>query len=391
MGFTRRSRTKKQLKMPQKVKITLRKELMYGRYHILFYFPYNAAVYNRLNRTKTISYNPEVNCWIQSSIYFRLHKLLALLDDVAEIDSSNLGNLIYAKSDTLVHNREKFEVTLPESFKKKLLQKRYSENTIKTYCHYFKQFQIAFRHFELNSVTTENINEYIFNLVSYGRISYSQQNQRINAIKFYYEKVLGQEKYRIHIDRPRSEKRLPDVLSKQDVVALLKATKNLKHYSMLSLIYSAGLRRSELLALEVTDIDSVRGLIKIRGSKGKKDRYSIISQALIKKLREYYKEFKPKLWLFEGVDGKQYSSTSLHKVLKKSVQLANIKKRVHLHMLRHSFATHLLDKGTSIRLIQNLLGHDSIKTTEIYTHVTNSDLSQIRNPLDDLLDFEEEN
>jgi integrase/recombinase XerD len=187
------------------------------------------------------------------------------------------------------------------------------------------------------------------------------------------------------IQRPRREKRLPNVLSKNEVKTILEAPTNIKHRAMLSLIYACGLRRGELLNLTLKDILSDRNLLFIRQSKGKKDRMVPISPKIIVMLREYYKAYKPKTWLFEGqFPNTRYSEKSLENVLKQSLIKAKISKKVSLHWLRHSYATHLLENGTDLRYIQELLGHSSSRTTEIYTHVSTRNLQQIRSPFDDL-------
>lgn len=187
------------------------------------------------------------------------------------------------------------------------------------------------------------------------------------------------------VHRPRREKTLPNVLSKEEVKAILEAPTNLKHRSMLSLIYACGLRRSELLNLTFKDIHSERNLLLIKQSKGKKDRVIRISNKIIYLLRDYYKAYKPKTWLFEGQQvNKKYSERSIQLVLIQAVTKAKIEKPVTLHWLRHSYATHLLESGTDLRYIQELLGHNSSKTTEIYTHVSTRNLQQIRSPFDDL-------
>ena len=174
------------------------------------------------------------------------------------------------------------------------------------------------------------------------------------------------------------------MLSKDEVKAIMDATHNLKHKCLLGLIYSGGLRVGEAIKLKINDIDSKRMLIHIKGAKGKKDRYTLLSKGFLSLLRTYYKEFKPKVYLFEGQGNDQYSSSSAQSVLRRSVQVSGIKKKVTLHTLRHSFATHLLENGTDIRYIQELLGHNSPKTTMIYTHVTENSLKNINNPFDDL-------
>ena len=182
---------------------------------------------------------------------------------------------------------------LPYGFLELLQQKRYSESTIKTYTSYFRQFQDYFSDYDLKQISIDQINSYILELINDRNISPSQQNQRINAIKFYYEKVLGRTKEFYHVERPRRERKLPTVLSKGEVYLLLNQTNNLKHRCILTTIYSAGLRRSELIQLKLVDIDSKRKLIKIRGAKGKKDRYSILSNTLLNLLREYYRAYRP--------------------------------------------------------------------------------------------------
>jgi site-specific recombinase XerD len=185
-----------------------------------------------------------------------------------------------------------------------------------------------------------------------------------------------------HIERPRKKERLPEVLSKEEVLRMIEVTKNIKHRSIISLMYSAGLRRGELLALKITDIDSERMLIRVREGKGGKDRYTLLGEAVLSLLRAYYRQYQPEEYLFQGEQGGAYSPGSLLKVVKAAARRAGIQKRVTPHMLRHSFATHLLEQGTDLRYIQSLLGHRSSKTTEIYTYVANNAFRKIKNLLD---------
>ena len=216
-------------------------------------------------------------------------------------------------------------------------------------------------------------------------LSSSYQNQIVNSIKLYFKTCRDTKIEVDKIHRPKREKVLPNVLSKEEVKAILDAHSNLKHKAMLSMIYSCGLRRSELLNLKFSDIDSKRNIVIIRQSKGKKDRITPLSAKILDLLRRYYKEYSPKTYLFEGQEkNTQYSARSLEEVLKKSVKLASINKPVTLHWLRHSYATHLLESGTDLRYIQELLGHNSSKTTEIYTHVSTKNIQQIKSPFDDL-------
>ena len=186
------------------------------------------------------------------------------------------------------------------------------------------------------------------------------------------------------IERPRPEHKLPKVISPEEVADLIKHTSNLKHKCIISLLYSAGLRRGELLNLKIENIDGKRMLIYVNGAKGNKDRVTILSANVLNMLREYFKEYRPKKFLFEGGKGLSYSSTSVLAIIKKAAIRAKIKKNVTPHMLRHSFATHLLENGADIRYIQTLMGHSSTKTTEIYTQITIKHIKDIESPFDSL-------
>jgi len=247
---------------------------------------------------------------------------------------------------------------------------------------YFADFCRNFGPGNIDNLSKEEINAYISELIRERHISASQQNQRINAIKFYYEKVLGREKEYYAVHRPRSEKKLPVVFSEEEVIRLLNSVDNLKHKTILSLIYSAGLPISEVINLKIEDIDSGRNLIFIRNSKGKKDRTTLLSQAILEILRDYYRQYKPSDYLFQGQNGGKYSTKSIQNVFKRALKYSGIRKQATVHTLRHSFATHLLEHGTDLRYIQELLGHNSSKTTEIYTHITQKGIDKIISPFD---------
>ncbi len=249
---------------------------------------------------------------------------------------------------------------------------------------YMKSFVKEFTNENLESISSQQINDYILGLIRTKNISSSQQNQRISAIKFYYEQVLGRKRKYYQLSRPRKEKKLPNVLTVEEVALIFTHCKNLKHKCILMTLYSGGLRRSELINLKTTDIDSQRMLIKVTNSKGGKDRNTLLSEKLVELLRDYYRFYKPKYWLFEGQGGGQYSATSIEKIFRKALKQANINKHATPHTLRHSFATHLLDQGISLLFIKELLGHSSTKTTEIYIHISSRQLSKIQNPLDNL-------
>ena len=274
--------------------------------------------------------------------------------------------------------------TCPPLYINKLKARRYSPNTVRTYTDLFEEFINYYYQLDPAEISEKEVIRFLRYLVDERQVSISYQNQSINAIKFFYEQVLGGRKKFYFVERPRSEKRLPVVLSEAEVLHLFNVTHNLKHKCLLMIIYSAGLRVSEALHLRIADIDSQRGQVNIRGAKGKKDRVSLLSSTLLPLLREYYRLYRPKKYLFEGMNGGKYSARSAQSVLKQAVKRANVQKKVTLHTLRHSFATHLLENGTDLRYIQTLLGHSSSKTTEIYTHVSTKALRDIKSPLDQL-------
>ncbi|HPE87790.1 MAG TPA: site-specific integrase [Bacteroidales bacterium] len=325
--------------------------------------------------------------WYFKRSEFDLHQFYSALSPIAFIDYTDLKNSpnpVPIPLSRVIPAKE--PVQLPEAYTNTLIRKQYSAQTKKTYTAYFADFMRYFKDRALNEITRDEINAYILDLVKNNHISTSQQNQRINAIKFYYEKVLGQTKAYYDMERPRREKLLPVVLRKEEIGKILSNCNNIKHQCILALIYSAGLRRSELINLKTTDIIGDRKQVLIRGGKGKKDRYSIISGYLLEELRKYYTVYKPKEWLFEGQGGdRKYSSTSISKVLSNAAKKAGIKRRVTPHMLRHSFATHLLEQKTDLRYIQELLGHGSTKTAEIYTPVTNKSVKGIVTSLDEIM------
>ncbi|MBL7925069.1 MAG: site-specific integrase [Bacteroidia bacterium] len=266
-----------------------------------------------------------------------------------------------------------------------MLSRRYSPSTIKVYKDAIRVFLDFYPGRTPESFTHDDIIRFNKEYILGHHLSASYQNQVINALKLFF-RIAGGPQLRVHdIARPRREHRMPSVLSKEHVKKILEAPANLKHRCMLSLIYSCGLRRGELLRLRPRDIDSKRNVIWIRQSKGKKDRMVPLSPKILILLREYYKAFRPLQWLFEGqTPGEPYDERSLQMVLKSALKKAGLPGQVTLHWLRHSYATHLLEAGTDLRYIQELLGHKSSKTTEIYTHVSTRALQNIKSPFDDL-------
>jgi integrase/recombinase XerD len=262
--------------------------------------------------------------------------------------------------------------------------KRYSKSTIESYTNALLVF-FSYHHLKnVDQITNQDVMDFNSQYILKKNLSATYQSQFVNALKLFYQTVKN---HKLEVDkliRPQQGHKLPKVISEEEVAAIINACQNLKHKTMLSLIYSAGLRRGELLNLLKTDIDSKRMTITIRNAKGIKDRNVPLSPVVLTMLRNYYIAFKPERYLFEGQFGGPYSTRSLDKVLKNAAHVAGIKKNINLHMLRHSYATHLLEAGTNLRHIQELLGHKSPKTTQIYTHVSTEQLGKIISPLDKL-------
>ena len=255
-------------------------------------------------------------------------------------------------------------------FEKRLRLRNYSERTIKTYSFYSKQFLVNLNCKDAYQLTTKQLINY---LESYKYTSISQQNQVINALKLFYKYILNRSEIHLSkIERPRRERHLPQVIDREIIISKINSIVNLKHKAILQLTYSVGLRVSEVVNMKLSDIDSKRMIIHIKNAKGRKDRVVPLSPVVLDTLREYYKEHKPKEFLFNGQFGLRYSVHSCQVIFKKYID-----SKSHFHILRHSSATALLENGTDLRIIQKILGHSSSKTTEIYTHVSTSLLSRV--------------
>lgn len=262
--------------------------------------------------------------------------------------------------------------------------KGYSPNTERTYRNECVQLLQALCSTPVDTLTPERLRSYMLHCTTVLKLSEATLHSRLNAIKFHMEQVLHREKFFTDIPRPKKPRTLPKHLSQQDVKRLFDQTKNLKHNTMLRLCYGMGLRVSELVGLKVQDIDSGTMQVHIRRAKGKKDRYVTLPTSILEQLRAYVKEYRPKEYLFEGQLGGAYTTRSAQAVFKQAMQKAGIQKDIGIHGLRHSYATHLLEAGTDIGFIQKLLGHEDIRTTLLYTQVTDRNLKQIKSPLDSL-------
>lgn len=260
--------------------------------------------------------------------------------------------------------------------------KNYSINTMKNYLSHVRNL-INYYERDVDDISHDDITDYLLYLLEERCCSASYVNQAISAIQLLYVDVLGRASVAVSLPRPKKEKKLPEILSRNEVLRILDNVYNLKHKSMLTLAYSAGLRVGEVASMRIKDIDSKRMLIHIEQGKGKKDRYTLLSKTTLLLLREYVKMYRPREWLFEGqLPDRHITERSIQKVFEQACKRAGVKKDVSIHVLRHSFATHLLEGGTDIRFIQQLLGHCDCKTTQIYTHVTTKNLGNILSPLD---------
>jgi len=267
-------------------------------------------------------------------------------------------------------------------FQKQIAIENYSEQTQKTYFSAVKLFLDYVSKLEKTKIDDSDIQNYLYYCKTEKNYSYSSMKHVVASISYLYAKVLNKPIPKALDVKFRKPTVLPTVLSINDISKILKVTGNLKHKTILVLIYSAGLRLGELLNLELGDIDSETMKIHIRGAKGKKDRYVMLSENVLDLLRKYYNKYKPQKYIIEGQNGGKYSPKSVQSVFKRALNKAGIKKKATVHTLRHSFATHLLDDGTDIRYIQELLGHKRLETTQIYTHVSSYSINKIKSPAD---------
>ncbi len=288
-----------------------------------------------------------------------------------------------AGKDVLVHIHP---VNLPafQLFVETLQLKAYSQSTLKTYRNEFAQLLYILKANPVDGLDANRLRSYFLYCINTLKLSENTLHSRINAVKFYFEQVLHREKFFFEIPRPKKPSILPKVINANDIKRLFAVTTNLKHNTMLKLCYGMGLRVSEIVNIKITDVDSKNMQVFIERAKGKKDRYANLPESILEQLRTYFLEYRPKKYLFEGQYGERYAIRSTQQVFKGALKKAGINKDVGIHGLRHSFATHLLENGTDIKFIQELLGHNDIKTTLRYTQVSEKSLKRIKSPLDTL-------
>ena len=339
---------------------------------ILIRFDKDEELIARVKKLKGIHWSRTLKAWYVPDVA-EYRKRFGLAESIENEEIKRIEEKIHPV------NREAFRRMVDQ-----LKLKSYSPNTIKTYRNEFMQLLLVLKSHSVDDCDAEKIRSYMLYCTKTLQLSENSLHSRLNALKFYFEQVLHREKFFYEIPRPKKPSKLPKIINNKDIKKLLDKTENLKHNTMLKLCYGMGLRVSEIVNLKISDIDSKNMQVFIERAKGKKDRYVNLPESILEQLRRYFREEKPKYYLFEGQYGGKYSIRSVQQIFKNALKKANIIKPVGIHSLRHSFATHLLESGTDIRFIQELLGHNDIKTTLIYTQVSNNSVRKIKSPLDNL-------
>lgn len=408
--------------------VVLKPLLHRGLECIGIYFEIDYKIQGALQKTKVVKFSITHKCWYAQLSKENYNKIFLALKGIGIIEQSVLHKYLEDKkrkkpADTnskipVIAEKENKETPLPvisnqskpawlstrvTIYKKEKISpvnahiipamhqhlklKAYSPSTIKTYLNEMSQLLNILKDIPADQLTPAHLKRYMVFCFEKLQLKENTMHSRINAMKFYYEQVLGREKFFWEIPRPKKQLILPKVLNEEELGRLFKALPNLKHKAMLFTVYSAGLRVSELATLQIKDIDSGRMQLFIQCAKGKKDRYVNLSPVLLDILRSYIRKYKPKptQFLFESEQtGTAYPVRTIQKIFEDAKEKAGIIKQLGIHSLRHSFATHLLEKGTDIRYIKDILGHFDIRTTERYLHVSKKDLVNIPSPLDDL-------
>tara|TARA_R100000655_G_scaffold4416_2_gene14237 strand:+ start:13424 stop:14551 length:1128 start_codon:yes stop_codon:yes gene_type:complete len=356
-----------------------------------FRFSYNTVINNAIKNHRLIFYSTTFKTYYAFKDSITLKDLLSFLNTIVNIKITlnedinkelELETTSYKLKD-LPKLSSSHTKTL-QNFSRWMSEKRLAQNTIDIYTEVTRIFLRYLSLKQADEITNIWVQRFNYDYIIGNGFGVAYQNQCINGIKKFVS-FLGKPLVLDTLVRPKKPQKLPVVLSKEEISQLFNVINNLKHKALLALLYSAGLRIGEALQLTPEAIDSKRMLIRIEQAKGNKDRYTLLSESFLTLLRMYYKKYKPKTYLFEGQNGGAYTSSSAQKVLKRALRDAGITRTgVTLHTLRHSFATHLLESGTDLRYIQELLGHNSPKTTMIYTHVSSKSLQNIRNPFDEL-------
>ncbi|MBN9352137.1 MAG: site-specific integrase [Chitinophagaceae bacterium] len=376
------------------------------------YFERDPAIQKIIRKVSGVFWSRTHTCWYVEACEKNYAELREALNDQASVgESDDLYKFVNHKNKpsatTVVPPPEfakknvkaGYSISLPsgkiyeinsgvlQQFEREIVLKGYSQSTYRTYVNEFRQFLVAIKNNPAEEFTPERLKDYLQYCFEKLHLSENTLHSRINALKFYYEQVLKKNKFFWAIPRPKKPRLLPKLLGEDELRRLFNALENKKHKAMLFTVYSAGLRVSEIVNMKLSHIDSDRMQIFVARAKGKKDRYVNLSPVLLDILRSYIRDYqpRPKVYLFESEQTQlPYPTRTVQQIFSNAKKKAGIKKEVGIHSLRHSFATHLLEKGTDIKYIKDLLGHFNIKTTEIYLHVSRENLVNISSPFDDL-------
>lgn len=372
-----------------------------GAEQLGIFFENNTAIKNEVRKINGVRWSQTHRCWYLPLSKENYEKLYSVLKPFASFDTDELKLYLQRKkivqveknggrnpliskkavSDDSLSNENLKELDL---YVKTLRLKAYSLNTIRLYRNELLALIRLLGERSVKALKTEHIKSYLLWLLQEKKLSETKVHSAVNALKFYFEQVLHRPKFFFEIPRPKKVWQLPKVHATEQIKKMIQTTTNEKHKTMLMVAYASGLRLQEIINLKIKDINSARMVIEVRRGKGKKDRQVVLSEKLLVQLRNYFKEYRPKAWLFEGKHGEQYGYRTLQEVFAAAKKRAGIQTKGGIHTMRHSFATHLLENGTDIRLIQELLGHNSIKTTVRYTHVSKAHIQKIKSPLDEI-------
>lgn len=381
--------------------LTLKPFYHRGKENTGIIFSYNTDLSNSIKKIKDARWSQTHKCWYLPITRQHYDWLKEAVDKKATIDSSPLKVYLeqkkavqpLLKDDKVSKQRSLLLIQYPlnqenlsafTEYQNMLQLKGYSKNTIKNYCNEFHFMLRLLGKLCVADLTKKHIHSYLLWLIQKKDYSEAHVHTAVNAIKFYFEKVERKERELFDLPRPKKPELLPTILSQNQIIRLFASITNIKHKAIIMTCYAAGLRVSEVVNLKIRDIDSERMMIHVRAAKGKKDRMVPLSKKLLDTLREYFKQYKPKDYLFEGDKKTAYSTRSVQLILAAAKQKAGIIKKGSIHSLRHSYATHLMEAGIDVRFIQDFLGHNSLNTTMRYTHVSQRNIGNIGSPLDKL-------
>ncbi len=390
MGYYDRPALEKKEKLPYIILFPYERD---RKKLIGFKYIFTKSQYHEIDNINIFNRDKQMGIWYFEASKFKLKKTIEYLmpnfaikiNSELKISDLSLRRMLLEQS----YKKDNYFKSCPIGFLEYIQLHNYSRSTFDTYHNMVLRFLNTFKGHNINKVNSfgvDEIDSYHKTWMQKSAPSPSLINQSINAIKLYYKVICKQELNLEDVHRPQRGKHLPSIYSKDEITRIIGNIDNLKHKAMIFLIYSAGLRVSELINIQIEDILVDRKMVFVKGGKGMKDRYSTLAESALHMITEYKSGYKPVKYLFEGQYGGKYSATSLRKILHKAKRKAGVITPGSVHTLRHSFATHLLENGTDLRYIQELLGHSSSKTTEIYTHVSTLNISQIKSP-GDLIDF----